>query len=283
MHQSKSDIHIHSNFSDSTASIESILKYVINTTDIRVIAITDHDTIKGALFAIDYVKEHDLGLEVIIGEEITSLEGHIIGLFLKERVIPGLSAHQTLLEIKKQGGISIASHPFYQTGYKDKGRVIGGLGLNIVKKECDLIDALEIFNGNLIMYPFENKKAQKINQKYFNLATVGGSDAHFLSAVGKSYTLFEGRTAKDLYNSLLNKTTDAYQGSWDLKSIFDYTMFISIHLFSFAIFIIQIKINEFKKKFHKIFFSNPHSWISTDNFDELYQQKEDEDKTSRNS
>ncbi len=281
MKQSKADIHLHSNFSDSTASIEAILNYFINKTDIRVLAITDHDTLKGAYYAQEYVKQHNLNLEIIVGEEVTSLDGHIIGLFLKHRVKPGLTAHQTLLEIKKQGGITVASHPFYQTGVKNEGKEIGGIGLKIVKKESNLIDALEVVNGNLMMYPYENKKAQNINKKYFNLATVGGSDAHFLSALGKSYTIFEGHTAKDLYNSLLNKKTTAVQGSWDIKSIIDYTIYITVAIISFAIFIIKQKINELKKILYKISFNIRSSYIDSDNYNQLYQPKEDSNKTNR--
>ena len=83
-HLGKADLHIHSNCSDGKPSIEEILEYVEHKTDLDVIAITDHDTIDGALLAQELMKRKKYRFEVIIGEEISTKRGHIIGLFLKK-------------------------------------------------------------------------------------------------------------------------------------------------------------------------------------------------------
>ena len=84
---SKADLHIHSNHSDGLASIPEIMEYVQHRTDLSVIAITDHNTIEGALFAQSLAELYDF--EVVVGTEVSSSEGHILGLFLEEDVRAG--------------------------------------------------------------------------------------------------------------------------------------------------------------------------------------------------
>jgi len=77
----------------------------------NVIAITDHDTIEGALRAADLAASRPDGPAVIVGEEVSSLQGHILGLFLEKRVRPGMSAAATLEAIHDQAGVAVAAHP----------------------------------------------------------------------------------------------------------------------------------------------------------------------------
>ena len=111
---SKADLHIHSNHSDGIAKIPEIMEYVATATDLKVIAITDHNTIEGALFAKEL--EEVYGVEVIVGEEVSSSEGHIIGLFLSEEIPAGLTPAETIGRINDQGGIAIIPHPFSARG-----------------------------------------------------------------------------------------------------------------------------------------------------------------------
>jgi len=97
---SKADLHIHSDHSDGLMTIPAILEYVQHKTDLSVIAITDHNTIEGARFAQSLSEMYDV--EVVIGEEVSSKEGHILGLFLSEDVRSGLSAADTIREIEDQ-------------------------------------------------------------------------------------------------------------------------------------------------------------------------------------
>src|SRR4030042_2383291 len=128
-HLGKADYHIHTRYSDGKPTPQEVLDYVENHTDLAVIAITDHDTLEGALGAQKLMKGKNYRFELIIGEEMTSKDGHIIGLFLKERVEPGLSAEETVAAIKKQGGIVIAAHPFERTDWNNQTRpMMNGVG-----------------------------------------------------------------------------------------------------------------------------------------------------------
>ncbi len=107
---SKADLHIHSDHSDGLASIPEIMDYVAEKTDLKVIAITDHNTIEGALFAKSLEDMYEF--EVVIGEEVSSTSGHILGLFLTEPVPPRMSPIETIAAITEQDGLAIIPHPF---------------------------------------------------------------------------------------------------------------------------------------------------------------------------
>jgi len=138
---SKADLHIHSNHSDVLAKIPEIMEYVAHRTDLAAIAITDHNTIEGALFARSLSDMYDF--EVIIGEEISSKSGHIIGLWLQEAIPPNLSAAETVSRINEQGGVAIIAHPFAN-------RAFGPFGLESVGQAIYDVafHALEVYNSS---------------------------------------------------------------------------------------------------------------------------------------
>ena len=91
----KADLHIHSHYSDAEMSVKQILDYVQEKTDLDVIAICDHDTMKGAYEAVTLMENGFYRFELVLGEEITSQEGHIVGLFLQSEIPAGLSGSPT--------------------------------------------------------------------------------------------------------------------------------------------------------------------------------------------
>ena len=107
----RADLHIHTLASDGLDPITAILDIVEHATDLDVIAITDHERIDAALAA--RTMAHDLGhrAEVVVGEEVSTLGGHLLALFLTERVRPLRSLRTTIGEIHEQGGIAIPAHP----------------------------------------------------------------------------------------------------------------------------------------------------------------------------
>jgi hypothetical protein len=198
---SKADLHIHSNHSDGLARIPEIMEFVQNETDLKVIAITDHNTIEGALFAQSLQDLYDF--EVVVGEEISSKSGHIIGLWLTETVPPGLTAAETVARISEQGGVAIIAHPFAN-------RAFGPFGLESVGKAIHDVafHALEVYNSSPYLV-YANRLAAKAFTGGQGIAATGGSDAHVLKAIGKGYTLFRGSTAGDLRRSIDNLETRA--------------------------------------------------------------------------
>ncbi len=213
---SKADIHIHSDHSDGLATIPEIMEYVQNSTDLKVIAITDHNTIEGALFAKSLSELYDF--DVVIGEEVSSAQGHILGLFLEEAVPAGMSGKDTIRAIEEQGGIAVIAHPFAN-------RAFGPFGLNSVGHALDELGfkALEVYNSSPYLI-YANKLAAKTFAGGNGIAATGGSDAHVLKAVGKGYTVFRGTTGEDLKSSILNLETRAEAGRQGLSVAWRYCL-----------------------------------------------------------
>jgi predicted metal-dependent phosphoesterase TrpH len=193
----KADIHIHTTYSDGLMTPEAVVEYAATETDLKVIAIADHDTIKGAMAAWRYRRRYqrDFGhLDIIIASEITSRDGDIVGLFLSDDVPAGMSAAETIKAIHAQSGLAIAVHPYsfllptIVTGVKGR--------INTLP-----FDGIEIRNGTPVEFP-SNYLTQWINRRRRTLPETGGSDAHYLPTVGQTYTLFPGQTAADLRRAL---------------------------------------------------------------------------------
>jgi predicted metal-dependent phosphoesterase TrpH len=211
----KADIHIHSNHSDGLASIPQILDYVQNRTDLDVIAITDHNTIEGAILANSICDQY--GVEVVVGEEVSSREGHVIGLYLQEDIRPGMSAIDTIAAIEAQGGIAVIPHPFSVKGvFGPRGR-----GLFAAAAEEGAFHAVEVYNS-LPFLVWANSMAAKTLVRGQGIAATGGSDAHVLEAVGKGYTVFRGSTAEDLRSSILSFETRAAASKQGLSMTWRY-------------------------------------------------------------
>lgn len=211
----RADLHIHTCHSDGRPTVPALLEHVARHTRLQVIAITDHDTIEGALVARDL--EHRYAFEVITGEEITSREGHILGLFLQRRVPPLLSAQETIAAIHEQGGLAIAAHPFI-TAF---GEEVQGIGKKFVALP---FDAVEVENSTPFMY-VANFRARRCNRHLARLPEVGSSDAHIVEAVGKSFTRFSGRTAADARRAIEAGTTSAHAANYGSRELLAYAGF----------------------------------------------------------
>lgn len=209
---SRADLHVHSTFSDGTATPEDVLNYYALHSKVKVFSITDHDTIDGALHAKRFAEEHaDLfgHIDVIIGEEVSTRDGHVIGLYLKDWIPPGMSAAETVDAIHKQGGIAIAAHP-----YTSWMKFAGIIGVGDLIKTLPF-DAVETRNANFTEV-FANRKAEK---NAGPLARVGSSDGHFLDAIGRCYTEFPGQTAAELRTAIEERTTKAGGGCYGVPTL----------------------------------------------------------------
>jgi len=203
--QSRADIHVHTKYSgigrlgflrfpESVVDPCDVVKKA-QSIGVRVLCITDHNCISGALKAMECAKDYP-GVEVVVGEEITTLEGEVIGLYLKEEIPPHLSAEETISRIRAQGGLVLAPHPFSLH--------CPSLGDRIDHLHIDAIET--IYAGHIDGYA--NLKAQS-RENGGKWAAVGGSDSHSLNTIAYAYTLFEGETAEDLKRAIVQKTTQA--------------------------------------------------------------------------
>ncbi|HEX6510703.1 MAG TPA: PHP domain-containing protein, partial [Chloroflexota bacterium] len=139
----KADLHMHTCYSDGQPTVRELLDHVRDCTDLDVIAITDHDTVAGAQEALTMADEYPF--DVIVGEEVTSVDGHVVGLFLEETVAPRQSVEATVRDIHLQGGLAFAPHPFFRNGFfSNKGNSMLGLGVRLIDA-C--MDGIEVINS----------------------------------------------------------------------------------------------------------------------------------------
>ena len=184
----KIDLHTHSVGSPDGGITAEEYGRLLDDKVLDMIAVTDHDSIEQAL-----VIQNKLGPRIIIGEEITSLEGEIIGLFLKQKVEPGLSALQTVQAIKSQGGLVYIPHPF-ETVRK-------GITQSVIDSISDEIDIVEVYNGRAV---FQNKGPQALTwARLHNKIGAASSDAHGLKGVGTTYSSVESVPAKESFLEVL--------------------------------------------------------------------------------
>ena len=208
---------MHTDCSDGWPAPAELVEHVSRRTDLKVIAVTDHDTIEGALRARDRAARAGK-IEVVIGEEVSSRDGHILGLFLERRVRPGMSAAATLHAIHEQGGLAVAPHPFWRTVRQVRnGGVVHGVGW--LAAELDF-DAIEIENATPGFYVF-NRMARRLNLG-LGASELGSSDAHILDAIGRAYTEFRGRTAEDLRVAIQSGETAAGRSRYKAVGLMRY-------------------------------------------------------------
>lgn len=173
----KLDLHIHSKYSvDSISKPEKII-LAAKKRKLNGVAITDHNTIKGA---IETQKINtDKNFIIIVGAEIATEAGDIIGLFLKKE-IKSKNSLDVINEIHRQKGVAVLPHPF--RGHK--------LNEEIIKK----IDVIEGFNSR--DNKENNQKAMELAKKY-KKPIIAGSDAHFCSDIGLAKTTFNSLNIRD--------------------------------------------------------------------------------------
>jgi predicted metal-dependent phosphoesterase TrpH len=200
----RADLHIHTVASDGIADVVSIIEDVAANGDLDVIAITDHERIDAALAGRSIARDRGLSLEVVVGEEVTTLGGHLLALFVERRIKPYRPLGRTIADIHEAGGIAIPAHPLVPYPLCAQGWVLRRL----LDDPDDAVrpDALETFNPTALGRPWHDRVVRFADEH--RLARIGSSDAHALEAVGAGWTTFPGRTAGELREAIAARTTD---------------------------------------------------------------------------
>ena len=165
------DLHVHSNYSKDSLITPTDLVYYAKKNGLNAVAVTDHNQIEGSL---KIARETDF--LIVPGMEVSSADGHIVALGLKELIPRGLSAQETVDRIHRAGGIAIAVHPY--AWFK------GSLTSHVEEAK---FDAVETLNASAFPFNRNKRKATEIAQKLC-LPCVGGTDAHYGPTIGYGYT-----------------------------------------------------------------------------------------------
>jgi predicted metal-dependent phosphoesterase TrpH len=168
------DFHMHTDRShDCTTPPEEVVQRAI-AAGLGAIAVTDHNTIAGGLAARAYVEEQGLDLHVIVGSEIKTATGEVIGLYLEQEIPRGMLFADTVEAIRAQGAVVYVPHPF------DRLHSIADPAL--LARLADQIDVLEIYNARLYRESF-NREAERFADRH-DLLRGAGSDAHVPEGIG---------------------------------------------------------------------------------------------------
>ncbi|MDR2202806.1 MAG: PHP domain-containing protein, partial [Nitrososphaerota archaeon] len=172
--QIRADLHVHTTYSSDSLITPKDLIYYAKKNGLNAVAVTDHNYLEGAVKIAKEVKD----FLVIPGMEISSSEGHIVALNIKESIPRGLTAIETVERIHDADGVAIACHPYVY---------FKGCLRNAV---CNAFDAIEVINARA--FPFQNsvKKAREAAERY-QLSQVAGTDAHYGPQIGYGYTTID--------------------------------------------------------------------------------------------
>jgi len=202
------DLHMHTIHSyDGTASVPAVLERA-REVGLDVIAITDHDEIKGALIAQELASRYEL--EVIPGIEITTADGDLLALNVTCKIERGHSLEETVLAVKEEGGFCIAPHPTAEgLGMKSLSWQVISKAIRIPEVASTLI-AIESHNATLL--DREGNHYADVLANRYHISKVGNSDAHVLEAIGLGMTEFPESSADDLLAALRQGTTTIRKG-----------------------------------------------------------------------
>jgi len=209
----RADLHVHSIWSDGAQTPAAIVRAAAGRVD--VLAITDHDEVRGALAAREFAREHpELGVDVVVGEEVSTLNGHVLALWIEELVPSGLSAEHTIALIHAQGGLAVAAHPFHpiphhRAGHRSLATLIPYLP----------VDGVEVVNNSGVFSRIYDAWAALRNVEWM-LPVTGGSDAHDVWYLGGAITRFHGRDGGALRRDLVAGRTRAHaRWSWTFDKL----------------------------------------------------------------
>jgi hypothetical protein len=185
----KIDLHVHTKYSQDASGEPKEIAKALKNKGFEGMAVTDHNTIDGVKFSMkDFV--------VVSGMEISTSEGHLIGLGIDEPIERGFPLEDTIEMIHDLGGIAIVPHPY---------RIINGIGGKLTRKISANIEAIETFNGRSSFY--SNSRSQRLADA-LRSGKVGGSDSHSIEEVGIGYTIVHNsETAGEIIDQIKKRET----------------------------------------------------------------------------
>ena len=167
-------MHMHTMWSGDATTTPDELRAAIADTGIDVLCVTDHNTINGA-------RElgSSLGCRVVVGEEVRTTAGEIIGLFLSERLPIGMPPADAARAIREQGGLAYVPHPFDPMRHCLREDALLALAAD------GMLDAIEVLNAKVSLGHLNRRAAEFAT--VHGLAGGAGSDAHEPSAIGAAF------------------------------------------------------------------------------------------------
>ena len=192
------ELHCHSALShDGRDPVERLLEQA-EAVGLDVLAVTDHDAIEASLEAAEAASEY--GLIGVPGLEVTTREGHVLALGVREVIPAGRPFRETIDRIRERDGIAVVPHPFQKSR--------SGVGVNLSGQELAEADAIEVYNSRLLTGR-GNRRARRFAEEH-GLPMTAGSDAHIAEMVGQAVTLLDAEepTARGVVDAIREGRTE---------------------------------------------------------------------------
>lgn len=213
----KADLQLHSDLGDGLNSPEEIL-HAAEAAGLDVIALTDHDDIRGSFLLRDLAAKRRSVVVVATGIEVTTRAGHLLALFVEDEIPMFRPLAETVTAIHRAGGIAIVPHPLSYLTFSIGERAlrtlaVGGDGRSFV-------DGIEVRNPSYAGR-VRGERARWLNEHVLRVAETGSSDAHHAKLVGTAWTEFPGDDVNALRTAILARTTRAHGRTWTLGEHLD--------------------------------------------------------------
>jgi predicted metal-dependent phosphoesterase TrpH len=200
----RADLQVHTSHGDGMEDARTIFERIELRGELDVIAVTDHDDVRGALEAREVHGRSRYHFDLVTGIEVTTRQGHLLALWVDQPIPSFRSLEATVAAIHRAGGIAVVPHPFSaltrSVGRRSLERVLA------IADEDTHPDGIELANPTSMGWD-TGARARRLNATRYHLAETGGSDAHFVEAIGNAYTLFPGRDAAMLRAAIVERRT----------------------------------------------------------------------------
>lgn len=209
----KADLQLHSDLGDGLASPEEILD-AAERVGLDLIALTDHDDIRGSFLLRDIAARRSSHVTIIPGIEVTTRAGHLLALFVEEEIPMFRPLAETVAAVHRQGGVAVVPHPLSYLTFS--------VGEGALRSLAELGDAACFVDGIEVRNPsyagrVRQARAAWLNTHVLRVAETGSSDAHHAELVGTAWTEFPGEGGDALRAALRDRTTVAAGRSWTLR------------------------------------------------------------------
>ena len=213
----RADLQLHSDLGDGLASPEAILD-AAERVGLDVIALTDHDDIRGAFLLRDIAARRSSPVEIVPGVEVTTRSGHLLALWIEEEIPMFAALADSVSRIHRAGGVAIVPHPLSYLTFS-----VGEGALRALAASPDPlvhVDAIETRNPS---YAGRVRVARSawLNEKLLHVAETGSSDAHHANLVGTTWTEFAGTDGAALRRAIADRTTRPDGRHWTLGEHLD--------------------------------------------------------------
>ena len=213
----RADLQLHSDLGDGLNSPAEILQ-AAEAVGLDIIALTDHDDIRGSFVLRDLAAKRGSPVTVVTGIEVTTRAGHLLALFVEDEIPMFRSLPETVIAIHRAGGIAIVPHPLSYLTFSVGERALRALAAR--GDRTSFVDGVEVRNPSYAGR-VRGGRARQLNEHVLRVAETGSSDAHHAKLVGTAWTEFPGDGVDALRAAIHGRTTRALGRAWTLREHLD--------------------------------------------------------------